>query len=83
MDPNKQKENLDKIHTIAEAVSAPVRKIFLGPDGLAALAVLERQYDGEKLFDPNNQFQTAYNLGARDVVVYLRQLNNYKRPEDE
>lgn len=82
MEPGKQAENLEKIHKIAEAVSAPIKKVFSGPDGKAALAVLEREFNGEKLFDIN-PYQTAYNLGARDVVYYIKQLNRYKRPKTD
>jgi len=81
MDQNKQRENLEKAHSIAVKNSGPIQRVFAGPDGKEALDVLERAFDGDTLFS-NDPYRTAYNLGARDVVTYIRQLNRYEAPKD-
>jgi hypothetical protein len=69
------------MHAIAKANSAPIKRVFAGSDGRKALEVLERAFDGENLF-VDDPYRTAYNLGARDVVTYIRQLNRYEAPKD-
>lgn len=54
-----------------------IQRVFSGPDGAEALKVLERAFDGDTLRGETPE-DTYYNLGARDVVVYIRQLNNYE-----
>lgn len=45
------------------------------------MALLEAEFYDAPLFsiDPN---QTAYNLGRRDAVVYLKQLRDYPQKEN-
>lgn len=69
------------MHEIARKNSGPIQRVFAGADGKEALEVLERAFDGENLF-AEDPYRTAYNLGARDVVVYIRQLNRYEAPKD-
>jgi len=44
-------------------------------------ALEELFYDGDTLFDPDPHV-TAYNLGRRDVVSYLKQLKRLKEKDD-
>ena len=53
--------------------SAAVVEFLNSEIGKAVINALEEEfYDGE-IFDPDPH-KTAYNLGRRDVVVYLKQL---------
>lgn len=50
--------------------------------GKAVIKALEDEfYDGE-LFDSDPHI-TAYNLGRRDVVVYLKQLQRFKESDED
>lgn len=55
--------------------------MFSTPEGKEVLKHLEQEFDADILFerDPN---VTAYNLGRRDVVVYIRQMLRYLEKED-
>lgn len=70
-----------KMHAVAIKNSAPIQRIFAGADGHEALEVLERAFDGDNIFN-DDPYRTAYNLGARDVVTYIKQLNKYEAPKD-
>jgi hypothetical protein len=61
--------------------SAAIAEFMNNPIGKAVVAALEETfYDGE-LFDPDPH-QTAYNLGRRDVVSYMKQLQRIKDNDD-
>ena len=49
--------------------------------GKAVIQALEDEFYHGELFDPDPQV-TAYNLGRRDVVVYLKQLQRHGDIED-
>lgn len=53
--------------------AAAMRLFLLSPVGQDIMAVLEEEFLNGPLFvaDP---YQTAFNLGGREVVVYLKQL---------
>jgi len=56
---------------------AALSNFMLSPVGKAAIEALEETfYDGD-LFDPD-PYVTAYNLGRRDVVAYMKQLQRIK-----
>lgn len=55
--------------TLVEFMNSPIGKSVIE-------ALEEMFYDGD-LFDPD-PYSTAYNLGRRDVVVYLKQLQRIR-----
>lgn len=50
--------------------------ILKTPGGKSLVALLELEFDGT-VFSPDNPHQTAFNLGAREVVQFLRQLQEH------
>jgi len=61
--------------------SVAIVEFMNNPIGKAVVAALEETfYDGE-LFDPDPHV-TAYNLGRRDVVAYMKQLQRIKDQDD-
>ncbi len=57
------------------------RDVFDNEQGQKVLAMLEDELNPDDIFnlDPNT---TAYTLGRRDALVYIKQLINY-RPKEE
>ena len=50
------------------------------PDGQAVMDLLEAEFSEGNLFSPD-PYQTAFNLGRRDAVVYLKQLRGVAQKE--
>jgi hypothetical protein len=64
---------VEDIRRRVRAKSAALVGFMNSEIGKAVISALEEEfYDGE-LFDPD-PYKSAYNLGRRDVVVYLKQL---------
>lgn len=57
---------------LAEAKADAVRRVLSTPDGQALLEVLSPFADGDLIGDSHDE--TLANLGAREVVMYLRRL---------
>lgn len=49
--------------------------------GKAVIKVLEDEFYHGAIFDPD-PYVSAYNLGRRDVVIYLHQLQRYQDDDD-
>ncbi len=49
-------------------------RIFTSPDGKKVLEWLEEEFDADEIFTAGEPDTTSYNLGKRDVVVYIRQM---------
>lgn len=74
-------QSLTKIKSRLEKKARRIQRFMnleLGSDVVQALE--DEFYDGELYSD--DPIRTAYNLGRRDVVVYLKQLQKW-RTEDE
>lgn len=70
-------ETLDKVKARLQKKSARVQTFMDSELGRAVIDALDAEfYDGD-LFD-KDPYQTAYNLGRRDVVVYLKQLQSWR-----
>jgi len=52
--------------------------VFNTPDGKQVLEALEAEFDGTDIMAETSE-KTAYNLGRRDVVVYIRQMLDYAK----
>lgn len=65
-----------------EAVEALEKKarrfhnLFTSPDGVKVLEALEEEFNPDTLIGSNNA-ETNYNVGRRDVVIYIRQMIRY------
>lgn len=53
-------------------------RVFSSPDGEKVLEFLEEQFDSNDIHVPGDSHSTEYNLGRRDVVVYIKQMKRYK-----
>lgn len=52
--------------------------VFGTEQGQKVLEILEDEFDGQDLRG-GDPYETYYNLGARDVVTYIRQLVNHHK----
>jgi len=80
-DKNKQPSKAEKRQTALDAVvkkSGDFHKLFTSPIGKKVLGYLEEEFDQEKIFQAGVPDHTAYNLGSRDVCVYIRQMIRLK-----
>ena len=53
-------------------------RIFTSPDGKKVLEALEDEFDADEIFKAGEPDTTSYNLGKRDVIVYIRQMIRLK-----
>lgn len=53
-------------------------RIFTSPDGKKVLEALEEEFDTDEIFTAGEPDTTSYNLGKRDVIVYIRQMIRLK-----
>lgn len=53
-------------------------RIFTSPDGSKVLEWLEDEFDKDEIFKAGEPDTTSYNLGRRDVIVYIRQMIRLK-----
>jgi hypothetical protein len=67
---------LDRVKGALAKKAQIVQRVLASPDGKELLELLEKEFLFGELYDPN-PYRTHYNLGARDVVAYLRQLANF------
>ena len=58
--------------------SADFHKLFTSPIGEKVLRYLEDEFDADEIFQAGVPDGTAYNLGRRDVIVYIRQMIRVK-----
>jgi hypothetical protein len=52
--------------------------VFTSPDGKKVLEALESEFNSDSIFVPMDPHATAYNLGKRDVIIYINQLIRMK-----
>ncbi len=52
-------------------------KLFTSPIGVKVLESLEEEFNPDKLLGKDDA-ETNYKVGARDVVIYIRQMIRYK-----
>lgn len=51
--------------------------LFTSPVGVKVLKALEEEFDKDTLMASTNA-ETNYNVGRRDVIVYIRQMIRYR-----
>ena len=72
--PSKQQQAVDQVvHK-----SGFFYRIFTSPDGSKVLEWLEEEFDADEIFTAGEPDTTSYNLGKRDVIVYIRQMIRLK-----
>ena len=69
--------NLDQVKKKLAAKAAAMSRVLSSPDGQELVKALEEEFLQKPLFDPDSARQTDYNLGGRDVVIYMKQLQSY------
>jgi len=70
----KRRLALDAVHLKA----GDFHKLFTSPVGKKVLQYLEDEFDDDEIFRAGVPDGTAYNLGRRDVIVYIRQMIRLK-----
>lgn len=68
---------MDKIRKELAKKAGLFKRVFLTADGEQVMKILEDAFDGDTIFnvDPH---KTAYNLGHRDVVMYIKQMIKFE-----
>lgn len=77
-------EKVEKVEKAKEAVIKKAkifRDMFQTPQGKKCLEFLEQEFDLEDLRGHTTE-DTYYNLGRRDVVVYIRQMLKFVEKQD-
>jgi len=74
-------ESFDKIKTRLTIKSARVQAFMASEIGKEIIQMLEDEFYHGDLYDPCPH-KTAYNLGRRDVVVFLRELQNWRKIDE-
>ncbi len=70
-------DTLERVKERLAKKSAQVQAFMASPVGKAIISALEDEfYHGELMND--DPHRTAYNLGRRDVVIYLKQLQTWR-----
>lgn len=59
-----------------------LQRTFDSPLGKESLAILESEFDNEQIMVPGQPDTTHYNLGRRDVVVYIRQMIRFHKRDN-
>jgi hypothetical protein len=57
--------------------AAKFHRLFTSHEGEQVLKELEDEFDADDLFN-ENPYKTHYNIGRRDVIVYIRQMMRYE-----
>lgn len=57
--------------------AARFHRLFSSHDGEQVLKDLEDEFDQDELYD-DNPYKTNYNIGRRDVIIYIKQLMRYE-----
>ena len=73
---NKQPKKEAAIEALGQK-AGDFHKLFTSPVGVKVLQALEEEFNPDVLIGANNA-KTNYNVGARDVVIYIRQMIRYK-----
>jgi len=71
METNEQRK--EKILERLRAKSKNFNSVFSSPQGEQVLVALEEEFNHDNIM-AEDPYKTAYRLGQRDVVVYIRQL---------
>ncbi len=73
---------IDDIRRKIRKKGAALVEFMNSATGKAVVQALEDEFYHGELFDKDPQI-TAYNLGRRDVVVYLKQLQRFKESDKD
>ena len=57
--------------------AARFHRLFSTHDGEKVLQDLEDEFDQDELYD-DNPYKTNYNIGRRDVIIYIKQLMRFE-----
>ncbi len=72
---------IEKVKERLVKKSARVAAFMNSELGKEVIDALEQEFYHGELFD-NDPHRTSYNLGRRDVVVYLKQLQTWRKPNE-
>lgn len=57
-------------------------RLFATPRGKIVMEALENEFDSSTIFDPDPNI-TNYNLGRRDVVIYIKQMIKFSEQDND
>ena len=77
----REEHEVDRAAGRLERTAGAARRLFSGADGREVLDALQREFFDGKLIGSTVE-QTYANLGAREVVRYLRELRDYGTRKD-
>lgn len=80
MDKQEEEDKQPKREAAFEALgqkAGDFHKLFTSPVGVKVLEALEREFNPDVLLGKTDA-ETNYNVGRRDVVIYIRQMIRYK-----
>lgn len=76
--PLTQAEKVERAHENIRKKSREFHTLFTSPVGVKVLKYLEDEFDSLEIFQAGVPDGTAYNLGRRDVIEYIRQMIRVK-----
>jgi hypothetical protein len=65
-----------------DPIAGAIRRVLSSPDGTLLMAALEREFIFGRMLGDTPE-QTALNLGAREVVLWLRSLRDYSQGQEK
>jgi hypothetical protein len=74
--------NIEKAKAEAMRKARIFAEVFQGSEGKKVLDMLDKEFNPDILFNVDQNI-TNYNLGRRDVLVYIRQMVNYSEREND
>lgn len=83
MAPRKEEsEQIKQIRRNIRHKGAAIVAFMNSPIGKSVIEAMEDAFYHGELFD-SDPYTTAYNLGRRDVVIYMKQLQRISEKEDD
>lgn len=80
--PKAVKTTVEDIRRRIRKKGAALMEFMNSATGKAVVKALEDEFYHGEIFD-SDPHKTAYNLGRRDVVVYLKQLQRFKDGDED
>ena len=76
-------KSVDSIKKRLAIKASKFQILFSTKEGEEVLKALEEEFDQLNIHIPGDPYTTAYNLGRRDVLQYIKLLRNYNHVEND
>lgn len=77
-----ESEQIVKLRSQIRHKGAAIVAFMTSPIGKSVIEAMENEFYHGEMFDLD-PYKTAYNLGRRDVVIYMKQLQRISEKEDD